>query len=425
MITVKGLGYFWPQPLVYYDAPSSQSDSAGLLGILVAQQSVNEQADNGAEHYQYLLKLSADMNARSQYRWVIAQPAEFTRPLNATVVERVNGSQLFGFAKDEMSRSLASQNSDASLGQIRLTTLAGEALLIPTSEVVEYYQPNDMSVFAKLGYFVTHFARFVRYDSLQGNAQGGVFPAIFGTVFLVFLMTLLVAPMGVIAAIYLHEYAQKTVVTRIIRIAVVNLAGVPSIVYGVFGLGFFVYFIGSGIDNTFYADSLPTPTFGEPGVLWAALTMALLTLPVVIVATEEGLSRIPKHTKLGCMALGATRLETIMHVLLPIASPAIITGLILAIARAAGEVAPLMLVGVVKSAPALPVDGTFPFVHLDRQFMHLGYQIFDVGFQSPSMDTSRPLVYATAMLLILVIVSLNITAVAIRNHLTHKYRGML
>ena len=209
-------------------------------------------------------------------------------------------------------------------------------------------------------------------------------------------MTLLVAPMGVVAAIYLHEYAQRTFVTRIIRIAVVNLAGVPSIVYGVFGLGFFVYFIGSGIDNTFYADSLPTPTFGEPGVLWAALTMALLTLPVVIVATVEGLSRIPKHTKLGCMALGATRLETIMHVLVPIASPAIITGLILAIARAAGEVA-FDAGGRGKINPC-PSTALF---HLSIWTVNsciwaIG---FDVGFQSPSMDTSRPLVYATAMLL--------------------------
>ena len=176
---------------------------------------------------------------------------------------------------------------------------------------------------------------------------------------MVILMSIVVMPFGVIAAVYLHEYAGNNLLTRVIRIAVVNLAGVPSIVYGVFGLGFFVYMIGGTLDQLFYPESLPNPTFGTPGVLWAALTLALLTLPVVIVATEEGLSRIPTSLRQGSMALGASRAETLWRIVLPMAAPAMMTGLILAVARAAGETAPLMLVGVVKSVPVLPVDEIF------------------------------------------------------------------
>jgi phosphate transport system permease protein len=199
---------------------------------------------------------------------------------------------------------------------------------------------------------------------------------------------------------------------------------VPSIVYGVFGLGFFVYFLGGNLDRLFYSEALPAPTFGTPGLMWASLTLALLTVPVVIVATEEGLSRIPKAVREGSLALGATKAETLWRTVLPMASPAIMTGLILAIARAAGEVAPLMLVGVVKLAPSLPLDGNFPFVHLDRKFMHLGFHIYDVGFQSPNVEAARPLVYATAFLLVLVIVALNLAAITIRNHLREKYRAL-
>lgn len=237
-------------------------------------------------------------------------------------------------------------------------------------------------------------------------------------------MSIIVMPLGVVAAIYLHEYAKDNAFTRVIRVAVINLAGVPSIVYGVFGLGFFVYTIGSSIDALFYAERLPAPTFGTPGLLWSALTLAVLTLPVVIVTTEEGLTRIPSSVRHGSLALGATQFETIWRIVLPMASPAIITGLILAIARAAGEVAPLMLVGVVKLASSLPVDGEFPFVHLERKFMHLGFHIYDVGFQTTNIETARPLVYATSFLLVTVIVALNLTAISIRNNLREKYRTL-
>ncbi len=231
-------------------------------------------------------------------------------------------------------------------------------------------------------------------------------------------------PLGVIAAIYLNEYAKNNALTRLIRIAVINLAGVPSIVYGVFGLGFFVYTIGGSIDSLFYAERLPAPTFGTPGLLWSALTLAVLTLPVVIVTAEEGLTRIPSSVRHGSLALGATPSETLWRIVLPMASPAIITGLILAVARAAGEVAPLMLVGVVKLASSLPVDAQFPYVHLDRKFMHLGFHIYDVGFQTSNIEAARPLVYATSFLLVTVIVGLNLTAINIRNNLREKYRTL-
>jgi phosphate transport system permease protein len=237
-------------------------------------------------------------------------------------------------------------------------------------------------------------------------------------------MAVIVTPFGVVAAIYLHEYAAKNAVTKMIRIAVINLAGVPSIVYGVFGLGFFVYMLGGSIDQLFYPESSPSPVFGTPGVIWSALTLAILTLPVVIVSTEEGLSRIPSTVRHGSLALGATKAETLWRIIIPMASPAIMTGLILAVARAAGEVAPLMLVGVVKMAPTLPLDGNFPYIHLDRKFMHLGFHIYDVGFQSPNVEAARPLVYATAFLLVSVIIALNITAIGIRNHLREKFRAL-
>ena len=234
---------------------------------------------------------------------------------------------------------------------------------------------------------------------------------------------ILVTPFGVLAAIYLREYAKQGPVTKMVRISVYNLAGVPSIVYGVFGLGFFIYFLGGNIDRIFYEAALPSPTYGTPGLFWASLTLALLTLPVVIVSTEEGLARIPSTIRQGSLALGATKSETLWRVIVPLATPGMMTGLILAIARAAGEVAPLMLVGVVKLAPTLPIDGEFPFIHLERKIMHLGFHIFDVGFQSPNVEAARPLVYATALTLVGLIVILNITAISIRNHLREKYRS--
>ncbi|GGA98305.1 phosphate ABC transporter permease PstA [Agarivorans gilvus] len=320
--------------------------------------------------------------------------------------------QLFGY-RDEARRD-----------QLIIRDMRGELVTIPMDNVLDVFFPNDMNVLQKFGHWVHQASKFVISEPREANTEGGVFPAIFGTVFMVMLMAVIVTPLGVVAAIYLHEYAGNNSFTRLIRIAVINLAGVPSIVYGVFGLGFFVYMLGGSIDSLFYQESLPTPTFGSPGVIWAALTLAILTLPVVIVSTEEGLSRIPSAVRQGSLALGATKAETLWRIVIPMASPAIMTGLILAVARAAGEVAPLMLVGVVKLAPTLPLDGNFPFVHLERKFMHLGFHIYDVGFQSPNVEAARPLVYATAFLLVTVIIGLNLAAIQIRNRLREKFKTL-
>jgi len=295
---------------------------------------------------------------------------------------------------------------------------------LPVAKIVRAYRANAMNFGQKMAFYFAKLGEFLSAEPREANTEGGVFPAIFGTVMMVLLMTVLVTPFGVVAAVYLREYAKQGALTRIIRIAVNNLAGVPSIVYGVFGLGFFIYFLGSGIDQAFFPEALPSPTFGTGGLMWASITLALLTVPVVIVATEEGLSRIPRNVREGSLALGATKAETLWRVILPMASPAIMTGVILAVARAAGEVAPLMLVGVVKLAPSLPLDGNYPYIHLDQKFMHLGFHIYDVGFQSPNVEAARPLVYATALLLVVVIALLNLAAVTIRNHLREKYKSL-
>ena len=306
-----------------------------------------------------------------------------------------------------------------------VVALADETKIsVRLAAIVRVWQPNKMSFSNKAARYLDNLWRFLTENPREANTEGGIFPAIFGTVLMVMLMAIVVTPLGVIAAIYLREYAHQGVFVRTIRIAVNNLAGVPSIVYGVFGLGFFVYFLGGNIDRLFYAEALPAPTFGTPGLMWASLTLALLTVPVVIVSTEEGLTRIPRSLREGSLALGATKSETLFKIVLPMASPAILTGVILAIARAAGEVAPLMLVGVVKLAPTLPLDGEFPFLHLDRKFMHLGFHIYDVGFQSPNVEAARPLVYATATLLIVIVVSLNLTAIALRSRLEKRYRNV-
>ena len=300
----------------------------------------------------------------------------------------------------------------------------GEIVRINLASIVRAYRPNQLSAFGKFKVFLSKIGEFLSAEPREANTEGGVFPAIFGTVMMVMLMSVFVTPFGVIAAVYLREYATQGITTKIIRIAVNNLAGVPSIVYGVFGLGFFIYIIGGEIDQLFYSESLPAPTFGTPGLLWASLTLALLTLPVVIVATEEGLARIPRSVREASLALGATKFETLWRVVLPMASPAMMTGLILAVARAAGEVAPLMLVGVVKLAPSLPLDGNYPYLHLDQKFMHLGFHIYDVGFQSSNIEAAKPLVFATAFLLVAVIATLNLSAVWLRNHLREKYKSL-
>ena len=323
-----------------------------------------------------------------------------------------------------LQKKLLTLYEDINRDSISATIMDGREVTIEIHKIVKAWMPNQLNTLEKLGFYLHALKSFITEDPREANTEGGIFPAIFGTVMMVLLMSVMVTPLGVIAAVYLREYAKQGALIRTIRIAVNNLAGVPSIVYGVFGLGFFVYFLGGNIDALFYPEAAPAPTFGTPGLLWSSLTLAILTLPVVIVATEEGLARIPRSLREGSLALGATKVETLWRVVLPMASPAIMTGLILAVARAAGEVAPLMLVGVVKLAPSLPLDGNFPFLHLDRKFMHLGFHIYDVGFQSPNVEAARPLVYATAFLLVVVIVALNLSAISLRNRLREKYRSL-
>ncbi len=316
-----------------------------------------------------------------------------------------------------------SLNQLASRYSVFCEDVNGRSKTIPMINIVRVYQPNNMSFVSKLGFTFTKIREFIFDDPRESNTEGGVFPAIFGTVMMVLLMSIFTVPFGVLAALYLREYAKQGPLVRTVRIAVNNLAGVPSIVFGVFGLGFFIYFIGGTIDQLFYPERLPSPTWGTGGILWASLTLALLTMPVVIVATEEALTQIPRGMREAALALGATKWQVVRRIILPAATPGILTGLILAMARAAGEVAPLMITGVVKLAPSLPFDSYFPFFHLDRKFMHLGFHIYDVGFQSPNIEAAMPMVYTTTLLLIIIVVLLNITAMIIRANLRKKYKS--
>jgi ABC-type phosphate transport system permease subunit/ABC-type phosphate transport system auxiliary subunit len=363
---------------------------------------------------------------------------------------------------------------------------------MPISSVVRLVPGNDLGVGDKLGIYLARWREFLFDEPRETNTEGGVYPVIFGTVFLTILLTIVVVPLGVIAAIYIREYARQGLVISIIRVAINNLAGVPSIVYGVFGLGFFCYTLGRYIDTGptdplpaggslgsfwplvavltliamagaalgligspapgsgrrsrgrtlasasiwavcaalaiyliakspyfggFFAEKAPSPTFGTRGILWAALTLALLTLPVVIVATEEAIAAVPRSMREGSHACGATTWQTIRGIVLPGAMPGILTGAILAMARGAGEVAPLMLVGAAKQAPNLPVSSEFPFIHADRSFMHLGFHIYDLGLQSPDSQAARPLVWTTTLLLLVIVLAMNLAAIMLRARL--------
>jgi phosphate transport system permease protein len=347
--------------------------------------------------------------------------------------ERSGGNAAKAVARLE--QEIAALRSDYDTLEIRLAELATTASRIRVTlraadgtekdlsivDVFRVYPANQLGTLARARVYASRLYEFLTAEPRESNTEGGIFPAIFGTVMMVLLMSLLAVPFGVLAALYLREYARQGVFVRLVRIAVNNLAGVPSIVFGVFGLGFFVYTVGGTIDSLFYPERLPTPTFGTGGILWASLTLALLTVPVVIVAAEEALAAVPRSMRDASLAAGATTFQTLARVVLPAAAPGILTGLILAMARGAGEVAPLMITGVVKLAPDLPLDSFFPFLHLDRKFMHLGFHIYDVGFQSPNVEAAKPMVYATAMLLLLIVLLLNMTAIIVRNRLRRRY----
>ena len=328
-----------------------------------------------------------------------------------------------GFAAeyDRIREQINALNRENDRYQMRFITYDGHEKTMGLAEVVRAYPANQLSLFSRIGVYLDRWVEFLRDDPREANSEGGVFPAIFGTVVMTLIMVIFVVPFGVLAALYLREYAKAGPLISVIRIAVNNLAGVPSIVYGVFGLGFFCYLVGTSIDQLFFSAKLPSPTFGTGGILWASLTLALLTLPVVIVATEEALAAVPGSMREGSYASGASKWQTIQRIVLPRAMPGIMTGMILAMARGAGEVAPLMLVGAVKLAPELPIDGFAPFVHLERSFMHLGFHIYDLGFQSQNSEAAIPMVFTTTLLLILIITLLNLGAIFMRNRLRKKF----
>ena len=340
-----------------------------------------------------------------------ANQVDSLAPARVTLINRFNQLQAFLQLKlDQLDQyGLRLEFADHSQTTIKLVTVADMSAI------------NSFSVKDKLLSAVLSFWHFVSHSPQLNNTNGGIFPALFGTILMVLIMTIIVTPFGVLAALYLYEYAPTNKATTLIRISVNNLAGVPSIVYGAFGLGFFVYGLGSGIDEVFFEHNLPSPTFGSPGLFWASLTMAIFTLPVVIVATEEGLRRVPESLRKGSYALGATQIETLFNTVIPIARPGIMTGVILAIARGAGSVAPLMLLGAVKFAPSLPLDSEFPYLHLDRQFMHLGMLIYDGVFHSQSIGNSPSFNFACCLLLLIMVFTLNFAAIFIRNNLRNQY----
>jgi len=298
----------------------------------------------------------------------------------------------------------------------------GRSKPIPLVDIVRFSMPNSMSLSAKAAFYLTKWWELLTDNPREANQDGGIFPAILGTVLLVFLMAIAAFPLGVLAGVYLGEYARDGLLVRWVRAAVNNLAGVPSIVYGIFGLGFFIYLCGGSLDAWLYPARVDAsePVFGQPCILWAAMTLGLLTLPVVIVSTEEAIRQIPREIREGSYALGATKLQTLLRVLLPMASPGIMTGFILAMARAVGEVAPLMITGAVKSAPT-PLSSQFPFVRLDRQFMHLGYHILDISCKSPNVEATKGLVYVTTLLLLVIVLVLISTALWLRNRMRKRY----
>ncbi|MBC8328534.1 MAG: phosphate ABC transporter permease PstA [Planctomycetes bacterium] len=398
LLLMRGAGAFWPRDLVEW----KMADGAVYL-----VEEIETQAD-GAIRARLANRELYDLDFK------IARPEDILSrsiPADALRLERSENGPFHGYLVSEGEQSW------------RLRAPDGAEIELPAAEVLRKSYPNQMGLLQRLGAWFAGVARFVTDEPRNANQEGGVWPALVGTSLLVILMSILVVPFGVMAALYLNEYARDTWFVRLVRVAVNNLAGVPSIVYGVFGLGFLVYGVGGALDHAFFSDSLPSPTFGAGGVLWASVTMALLTVPVVVVATEEGLRAVPRERREAALALGATRWEMLRHVILPGARPGILTGTILAVSRAAGEVAPLMLTGVVGFARELPVSGEFPYLHLNERFMHLGFHIYSVGFQAPNVEAAEPLVYATSALLLALVLLLNLTAIRLRARVRRSLAG--
>ncbi len=341
---------------------------------------------------------------------------------DAAIARQSSREQELGARSDELGTQQRSIEAELRHATAVFRQPTGQTHAIALADVVRAWQPNDMGSWTKCQHYAAKVWELLWDEPRESNTEGGLFPAIFGTVMLVFIMAITCFPLGVLAGVYLGEYAKDGPLVKTVRIAVNNLAGIPSIVYGIFGLGFFVYGIGGSIDRWFYPHLVDANrmVFGTGGLLWASLTLGLLTVPVVIVSTEEALRTIPGAVRASSLALGATKFQTLARVLLPISSPGIMTGFILAMARAAGEVAPLMITGVVKLAPTLPLDGQFPFFHPDRKFMHLGFHIFDIGFQSPNVEASKPMVFVTTMLLVLIVLAMSSVAIYLRNSMRRR-----
>lgn len=444
LLLVNGLGFFWPRDI----AEVTKKDGTIVLGIAWGDEEVPE--TDGRRRTQY--RVGNPKQFPADFVWIDdSDVAGVTWPRDVLMIEKLEWSPTIGqFVEarrdgevvltvgaddwydryeelvdearaERINERLAPDLEEARLvGVYRLSD--GQEVVAPLAAVVRTVRANALGPIAKALVYSSRVWEFLAEHPRESNTAGGVFPAILGTVLMVLIMTLAVVPLGVVGALYLNEYAKQGPLVRLVRLAVSNLAGVPSIVFGMFGLAFFIHIVGDGIDSIFFADRAGA-VFGTGGLLWASLTLALLTVPVVIISTEEALRATPRAQREGSLALGATKWQTIRTVILPASLPGILTGVILAIARGAGEVAPLMLTGVMKLAPSPLVDGTAPFLHADRKFMHLGFHVYDLAFQSPNIEASKPVVYATALLLLVLVVALNLAAIVFRNRVRRRLQG--
>lgn len=485
------------------DVAKKQVKSADELVIklqkLHGNQSLTAQA---ATHVAAVLRAEEErLRTRPPTEIAVAERQRSAAPDDArqAIAEYLLAKELSDSETADMQQRAARLKTENDRYQLQMATAQQVVRLLSLDEIARAIPSNRLTGWQSTRVYFSRWWEFLTAEPRNGNSEGGVFPAIFGTVVMTLLMSLAVVPFGVLAALYLREYAKAGPIVSIIRISINNLAGVPSIVFGVFGLGFFCYVVGAYIDGGpgkaqfptlskgvwlpltaatavvcvlaftaglfglaarkaeatrwqrvsrigggvlwiaatllivylvtttpffrgFYRAYSPNPKFGTGGLLWASLTLALLTLPVVIVATEEALSAVPNSMREGSYGCGASRWQTIRRVVLPQALPGIMTGMILAMARGAGEVAPLMLVGAVHSANALPIDTTVPFVHAERSFMHLGYHIYYLGFQSQNSQAALPMVFTTTLLLIAIVATLNITAMWLRARLRRRFQ---
>lgn len=465
LVLKQGIVTFWPRPLVELSTVNTgrvmgevvrtetyEPGPEVLEGLPSATATVARQLmdDNKGQVRRRLVRTGNFELTGEHFRWVSdfeVPPQGENHPSWGLILERQSWGRFYGVPvafvtdgqvvatdpttiwqmydrhHDAARHGRGQQDDQTPVWALRLLTATEQTQDVLLQDIVRGYPANQLTLGTKLGLYLDRWREFLIDEPREANSEGGVFPAIFGTVIMTLGMTLLVVPFGVMAALYLREYAKAGWAISLVRIAINNLAGVPSIVFGVFGLGFFSYMVGGSIDSLFFADKLPNPTFGTGGIMWASLTLALLTLPVVIVATEEALAAVPSSMREGSYACGATKWQTIRRVVLPRSLPGIMTGAILAMARGAGEVAPLMLVGAVKLAPELPLDLTFPFLHPERSFMHLGFHIYDLGFQSQNSEAAKPMVFTTTLLLMSLILALNAAAIALRTRLSRKFTG--